>query len=107
MGSPHPLTKGVSKSRVDILSVPYYPCVMKNITLTLLVSILIAGCGATSGLIQKNDQEDLAKSTDFYYKLILWKYYEKAAQYVDPAKMKEYETSCSGTKGTSTLRVTR
>lgn len=91
-GSPHPLTKGIPQSRVDISAAGYYPSVMKNIILTLLVSILIAGCGATSGLIQKNDQEDLAKSTDFYYKFILWKYYEKAAQYVDPEKLRQYES---------------
>lgn len=64
---------------------------MKNIILSLLVCVFVTGCGATSGLIQKNDQENLSKSTDLYYKLIMWKYYEKAAQYVDPAKLKEYE----------------
>ena len=30
-------------------------------------------------------------SSDFFYKLLMWKYYEKAAQFVDPENHKEYE----------------
>lgn len=63
---------------------------MKNIILSLFLAFLLAGCGASS-FIQTDDQESLSKSTDLYYKLLMWKYYEKAAKFVDPEKMKEYE----------------
>lgn len=65
---------------------------MKNIILSLFLACLLAGCGATSSFIQKDDQESLSKSTDLYYKLLMWKYYEKAAKFVDPDKMGEYES---------------
>ena len=64
---------------------------MKKAVAGFLVVFSLLGCGATSGLMQKNDQESLTKSSDLYYKLVMWKYYEKAAQFVDPAKQKEYE----------------
>ncbi len=64
---------------------------MKKAVLCLLVAFVLFGCGTTTGLIQKDDQESLAKSSDLYYKLIMWKYYEKASQFVDPDKYKEFE----------------
>ncbi|MEQ9619118.1 MAG: hypothetical protein RIG61_08095 [Deltaproteobacteria bacterium] len=64
---------------------------MKNIVIALLLGFLLSGCGAASGIMQKDDQESLSKSTDLYYKLIMWKYYDKAARFVDPAKLKDYE----------------
>lgn len=64
---------------------------MKKATACLLIVFALLGCGKTAGIIQKDDQESLAKSSDLYYKLILWKYYEKAAQFVDPDKHKEFE----------------
>lgn len=65
---------------------------MKNIFVALLLGFLLAGCGAASGIMQKNEQESLSKSTDRYYKLIMWKYYDKAAQFVDHEKFKDYES---------------
>ncbi|MEW6144936.1 MAG: hypothetical protein AB1598_07980 [Thermodesulfobacteriota bacterium] len=64
---------------------------MKKAVTCLLVAFVLFSCGKTTGLIQKDDQESLAKSSDFYYKLIMWKYYEKAAQFVDPDKYKQFE----------------
>lgn len=64
---------------------------MKKAAACLLIVFALLGCGKTAGLIQKDDQESLAKSSDLYYKLIMWKYYEKAAQFVDPDKHKEFE----------------
>jgi len=64
---------------------------MKGALFSLLLLALLAGCGGATGIIQKDEQESLTKSTDLYYKLIMWKYYEKAAQFVDPEKYSEYE----------------
>jgi len=64
---------------------------MKKALLPLLLVFVLFGCGTTTGLIQKDDQESLAKSSDLYYKLIMWKYYEKAAKFVDPEKHKQFE----------------
>jgi hypothetical protein len=64
---------------------------MKKAATCLLIVLVLTGCGKTTGLIQKDDQESLAKSSDFYYKLVMWKYYEKAAQFVDPDKYKQFE----------------
>lgn len=64
---------------------------MRKIIFIILPVMLVLGCSSTTGLIQKDDQESLAKSTDLYYKLIMWKYYEKAVQFVDPENRKEYE----------------
>ncbi|HKQ32531.1 MAG TPA: hypothetical protein VJV40_04945 [Thermodesulfobacteriota bacterium] len=64
---------------------------MKKAAACLLIVFVLFGCGKTAGLIQKDDQESLAKSSDLYYKLMMWKYYEKAAQFVDPDKHKEFE----------------
>ena len=55
---------------------------MKKSLFSLLAFLLVVSCGATS-LIQKDDRESFQKSTERYYKLIQWKYYEKAVQYVD------------------------
>ena len=52
---------------------------------------MLLGCGSTASLIQKDDRESLAKSTDLYYKLIMWKYYDKAARFVDSQSMDDYE----------------
>jgi len=65
---------------------------MKKSFLSLLALLLLVSCGATKSLIQKDDRESFQKSTDRYYKLIQWKYYEKAAQYVDPESAREYES---------------
>jgi hypothetical protein len=64
---------------------------MKKAVTCLLIVLVLTGCGKTTGLIQKDDQESLAKSSDLYYKLVMWKYYEKAAQFVDPGKYKQFE----------------
>ena len=64
---------------------------MKKAAACLLILFVLIGCGKTAGLIQKDDQESLAKSSDLYYKLMMWKYYEKATQFVDPDKHKEFE----------------
>lgn len=58
----------------------------------ILALLLVLGCGATKDLIQKDDRESFQYSTDRYYKLIQWKYYEKAAQFVDPESAREYES---------------
>lgn len=68
---------------------------MRSALLSLLLLVALAGCGGATGLIQKDEQESLAKSTDLYYKLVMWKYYEKAAQFVDPEKYAEYEAFVS------------
>lgn len=64
---------------------------MRSALFSILLLVVLAGCGGASGIIQKDEQESLTKSTDLYYKLIMWKYYEKAAQFVDPEKYSEYE----------------
>jgi len=64
---------------------------MKKAVSCLIIAFVLFGCGKTTGLIQKDDQESLAKSSDLFYKLIMWKYYEKAAQFVDPEKYKQFE----------------
>lgn len=63
----------------------------KSFFFYILVLMLVLGCGATKDLIQKDDRESFQYSTDRYYKLIQWKYYEKAAQFVDPESAREYE----------------
>ena len=65
---------------------------MKKSLLFLLALLLLAGCGATKDLIQKDDRESFQYSTDRYYKLIQWKYYEKAVQFVDPESAREFES---------------
>ena len=64
---------------------------MKKILILVLPLIVLLGCGSTASLIQKDDRESLAKSTDLYYKLIMWKYYDKAARFVDSESMDDYE----------------
>jgi len=78
-----------------ITSERYYHTVMKGALFSILLLVLLAGCGGATGIIQKDEQESLTKSTDLYYKLIMWKYYEKAAQFVDPEKYAEYEAFVS------------
>ena len=56
-----------------------------------MVFVLFA-CGTTTGLIQKDDQESLTKSSGLYYNLIMWKSYDKAAKLVDPEKHKQFES---------------
>lgn len=68
---------------------------MKGALFSILLLVVLAGCGGATGMIQKDEQESLTKSTDLYYKLIMWKYYEKAAQFVDPEKYSEYEAFVS------------
>ena len=68
---------------------------MRSALFSILLLVVLAGCGGASGIIQKDEQESLTKSTDLYYKLIMWKYYEKAAQFVDPDKYSEYEAFVS------------
>lgn len=64
---------------------------MKKAVSCLLIVFVLFSCGKTTGLVQTEDQESLAKSSDLYYNLIMWKYYEKASQFVDPDKYKEFE----------------
>ena len=64
---------------------------MKKSLFSLLAFLLVVSCGATS-LIQKDDRESFQKSTERYYKLLQWKYYEKAVQYVDPESARDYES---------------
>ena len=64
---------------------------MKKAVLCIFIALALFGCGKTTGLIQTDEQESLAKSSDLFYKYMMWKYYEKAAQFVDPAKQKEFE----------------
>lgn len=64
---------------------------MTKILILALPLIVLLGCGSTASLIQKDDRESLAKSTDLYYKLIMWKYYDKAARFVDSESMDDYE----------------
>ncbi len=68
---------------------------MRSALFSILLLVALAGCGGATGLIQEDEQESLAKSTDLYYKLVMWKYYEKAAQFVDPEKFAEYEAFVS------------
>jgi hypothetical protein len=68
---------------------------MRSALFSFLLLVALAGCGGATGLIQKDEQGSLAKSTDLYYKLVMWKYYEKAAQFVDPEKFAEYEAFVS------------
>jgi hypothetical protein len=68
---------------------------MRSALFSILLLVVLAGCGGASGIIQKDEQESLTKSTDLYYKLIMWKYYEKAAQFVDPEKYSDYEAFVS------------
>jgi len=65
---------------------------MKKSYLMLLGLFLLVSCSSTKSLIQKDDRESFQKSTDRYYKLIQWKYYEKAAGYVDPESGRDYES---------------
>ncbi|MFI5322820.1 MAG: hypothetical protein ACHQ6U_04655 [Thermodesulfobacteriota bacterium] len=65
---------------------------MKKAVLSLVLVFVLFGCGTTKGIIQKDDQESLAKSSDLYYKLIMWKSYDKAAKFVDPEKHKQFES---------------
>ena len=64
---------------------------MKKSLFSLLALLLVVSCGATS-LIQKDDRESFQKSTERYYKLIQWRYYEKAVQYVDTESARDYES---------------
>ncbi len=64
---------------------------MKKAVSCLLVAFVLAGCGTTTGIIQNEDQESLSKSSDFFYKLLMWKSYDKAVQFVDPDNYKEFE----------------
>ena len=64
---------------------------MKKAAVGLVIVLSLLSCGKSTGFIQKDDQESLAKSSELYYKLIMWKYYEKAVQFVDPDKHKEFE----------------
>ncbi len=57
----------------------------------LLTLMLVLGCGTAKDLMQQDDRESFQYSSDRYYKLIQWKYYEKAAQFVDPESAREYE----------------
>ena len=57
----------------------------------ILALTLILGCGAAKDLIQEDDRESFQYSTDRYYKLLQWKYYEKAVQFVDPESARAYE----------------
>lgn len=59
--------------------------------LTIFALVLVLGCGAARDIVQKDDRESFQYSTDRYYKLIQWKYYEKAAQFVDPESARDYE----------------
>ena len=59
--------------------------------LTILALVFILGCGTARDIVQKDDRESFQYSTDRYYKLIQWKYYEKAAQFVDPESARAYE----------------
>lgn len=65
---------------------------MKKSSLFLsLALVILVGCGTAKDLMQEDDRESFQYSTDRYYKLIQWKYYEKAAQFVDPESAREYE----------------
>ncbi len=58
----------------------------------VLTLMLVLGCGTAKDLMQQDDRESFQYSSDRYYKLIQWKYYEKAAQFVDPESAREYES---------------
>ena len=64
---------------------------MKKQFILILILVVLAGCGKAAGLVQEKDQESLSKSTELYYKFLVWKYYEKAARFVDPKKAREFE----------------
>lgn len=66
---------------------------MKNTYIVSAIALLLLiSCGVAKDLIQEDDRESFQYSTDRYYKLIQWKYYEKAAQFVDPESAREYES---------------
>ena len=65
---------------------------MKKFSLLFGLALLVLlGCGTAKDLVQKDDRESFQYSTDRYYKLIQWKYYEKAVQFVDPESARAYE----------------
>lgn len=65
---------------------------MRKYSFLLILTLTLAlGCGTARDIVQKDDRESFQYSTDRYYKLIQWKYYEKAAQFVDPASARDYE----------------
>lgn len=63
----------------------------RSILLLLILSAVLTGCAASGGLLGGDGNESPGYSADTFYKMLMWKYYEKAAAFVHPDSRSDFE----------------
>lgn len=64
---------------------------VKWIQFLLIFAVLITGCAGAGGLLGQEDNETPGYAADKFYKMLLWKYYEKAAVFVHPESKSDFD----------------
>ena len=62
----------------------YIPCI-------LIVCIILSGCAGAGGVLGNKENDTPGKSVDTYYKLLMWKYYDRAEVFVYPENKADYD----------------
>ena len=68
-----------------------------NFFLLTLILIISFSC-ASSGLFGDKENETPLKTADTFYKMLMWKYYDRAAAFIDPEFLVSYEDFVSKNK---------
>lgn len=62
-----------------------------RLTLVLSLFLLISGC-AGGGVFGDDERESPVKSANAYYKMLMWKYHDRASAFVHPHHRAEFDT---------------
>jgi hypothetical protein len=57
----------------------------------LIIPLLLAGCAGAGGLLGNDDDDSPGYAADTFYKMLMWKYYEKAAVFVHPESKSDFD----------------
>ncbi len=79
----------ISLNRVKMTSHKcYVNCSLKLVLIIPLIFLLNCSPGDITGA---DHVKNLSDTTNLYYKLLMWKYYDKATRFIDPEMAKQYE----------------
>lgn len=63
----------------------------RSALLLLLLTIILTGCAGSTGLLGNDNDGSPGRSADTFYKMLMWKYYERASAFVHPESRNDFD----------------